>query len=136
MKPDDNSVSTLVPRCDGGPPPAEGDASAHASIKREFVAAYHRLNMLSRQLASVRQAPPSPERRAAERLVLQEIEAALLARDALVDRHAAMGIVADAVFERGVATDLRFTTPGRRTATRPVSSLCFAVTAPAPLRPA
>jgi hypothetical protein len=131
MKSDEPFEQTLVPRCDGQAVPAPDDTSARARMKREFAAVYHGINVLSRKLASVRATPGSPERLATEREVLQEIEKALLARDALDDGHASTGIIASPVFERGVVTDIYFTMPGQRPGAASATSLCFTVT-PAP----
>jgi hypothetical protein len=123
----------LMPRCEGEAPPAPDDTSPTAEMKRAFLAAYYQINVLSRRLSTVRAKPPSTARAAAEREVLQAIERAILARDALEDEHAVAGIIGQPTFENGVVTDIHFTFPGRRYGGMSSTTMCFAVAPEGPL---
>jgi hypothetical protein len=128
---DPNFDPALYPKCDQGPPPSPLDGDSTSAAKREFLAAYYRLNQSHWRLATVR-----GERRSAEeeRTALQAIELALLARDAVEDKYAPLGIMATPEFTKGYVTNVSFGQPPR--AARGASlSMVFAVQPGAPAGP-
>lgn len=114
------------PTCDG-----VGAAKLPASdplgkMKRQFVAAYHKINRSYARLLALR-AKPHRQAGADERSVLQSIEKALLAKNALEDKYAPYGIDVSPVFEEGFIVDLgfcsRFTIPPSPVSRRSSSAL-------------
>jgi hypothetical protein len=121
----------LYPKCNQGPPPSPLDGESAAAAKREFLAAYYGLNKSHRRLAGVRGEKGNPEE---ERAALQAIEQALLARDAVEDKYAPLGITATPEFTKGYVTNVSFVQPPR--AARGASlSMVFAVQPGAPAEP-
>src|SRR5215207_7554082 len=70
-------------------------------IVLQFLAAYYHLNCHYSRLLEVRQQPASPDRNEAERKCLQEIEKLLIDRDAVEDRYAPFGVMADPTVRDG-----------------------------------
>ncbi len=117
----------LYPRCSDSAPPLD-DAQPAAHRQLALLAAYYQINCCAEALQAVRQsAERSP---AAERAALQELEKALLARDALEDQFAPYGLVSSPLVENGLITEVSFTSPNQPKI--PVSSLSmyFALTPP------
>jgi hypothetical protein len=98
----------LWPQCDHGDLPANAEANASTDRKLAFLAAYYALNLSYSRLVSVRAAAHDAEE---ERKSLQAIESALLARDALDDKYAPVGIVASPDFENGFVRNVNFVQP-------------------------
>lgn len=117
---------TLYPQCDHGAPPPASDKSPAAARKLEFLAAYYRINVFSRALRLIR---AQGHAAADEREALQAIERALLARDALEDKYAPLGVVATPDFEDGLVKDVSFVQPARPA---PASSLSMLFAVPPP----
>ncbi len=102
-------IPRRFPRCDGKPFDAVSGADGLHQVKAQFLAAYYRINgAYARRVALRQHARPRPE---AERSVLQAIERAIRAKEALEDRYASRGIVATPVYQRGYTVDVRFQHP-------------------------
>jgi hypothetical protein len=87
-------------------PPADSPGQ-NERIVLEFLAAYYHLNCQYSRLLEVRKEPASPERKEAERKCLQDVEKVLIVRDALEDRYAPLGIIADPAVQDGFTADLK-----------------------------
>jgi hypothetical protein len=97
------------PTANGAPAPAPDAVSRNERIELEFLEMYYELNRTATELTGVRRGAPGPERDRAERRVLRRIDRALASRDALEDRYAPLGILAEPVMRDGLAVDVRFT---------------------------
>ena len=95
------------PTADGKEAPGADASRQNDRIKAEFCAVYYELNRLYAQLLDVRNTSALAEKKAAERQALQAIEEVLICRDALEDRYAPMGVIAEPIVERGFTKDLR-----------------------------
>jgi hypothetical protein len=120
--------SGLYPKCDQGPPPSPFDTSSAAITKLEFLAAYYEINQGYSRLLAARAQNARPEE---ERAALEAIERALLARDALEDKYARLGVAATAEFVDGYARNVNFVQPHRPLAGSSLAML-FAVRPPSP----
>jgi hypothetical protein len=102
----------LYPNCDGKPWNNRGGDS-QSTVKFQFVEAYFRINLAYAQLLAFRKKrrPPSatPKAFGMERTLLQQIEKAIVFREALEDRYAPRGILATPVYRDGFTVDVRFT---------------------------
>lgn len=98
----------LYPKANGRALTLDAAASRNDRIVFEFLAAYYHLNCLYARLLEVRRTPASQERDQAEREQLRAIEKALIERDALEDRYAPIGVVAEPLSKDGLTTDVHF----------------------------
>jgi hypothetical protein len=89
-------------------PPAN-TRDRNEQITLEFLSAYYALNCEHASLLHLRQDTESRARAAAELERLQAIEAVLIQRDALEDKYAPMGIIAEPIVENGFTADIKFT---------------------------
>jgi len=101
--------SAYFPTANGHPAPPADVAEFNPRMTLEFLAAYYEINCLADRLMQVRAEPPSEARQQRERATLQAIDTALRRRDALEDRFAPHGIIAEPVMQNGYAVDIRFT---------------------------
>ena len=76
-------------------------------IVLEFLAAYYHLNCQYSRLLAVRTQSASPQRDETERKCLQDVEKVLIVRDALEDRYAPFGVIAEPMVRDGFTADLR-----------------------------
>jgi hypothetical protein len=120
------------PRANGKHPPAIDTLDRNERITNEFLSAYYYLNCEYRRLREARQLAPSPQRAVAERERLQAIEKVLIVRDALEDRYAPLGVIADPVVKDGFAVDLTITFGNADAAGRPHQNL-YTITAEVPI---
>jgi hypothetical protein len=101
----------LYPDCDGKPWNNQG-ADSRSKVISQFVEAYFRINLAYAQLLAFRKkrraASQTPKSLAIERIILQEIEKAIVFREALEDRYASRGILATPVYRDGMTVDVRF----------------------------
>jgi len=95
-----NFVPCCFPLCEGKDAPAEEANGPIARRKLEFVAAYYQINLAYDRLA----AAPETKREAAVR----KLNAALSARDALEDRYAPIGFLAEPHLEGVHCVNLTF----------------------------
>jgi len=106
----------LVPTCDGKPlaqlKGADTNAKTLWNLKREFVDVYHVVNRHYAKLREHRARRPTERDQPSERLLLQKIETALIAKENLENRSAARGISVTPVYRDGFTIDLRFQHPG------------------------
>lgn len=114
---------SLYPKCDQGAPPSPFDTSRAVLSKLEFLAAYYAINQSYRRLQNARAQKAGCEE---ERAALQAIERALLARDALEDKYASLGVAATPEFVNGYVTNVNFVEPPGPTGGSSLSML-FAV---------
>jgi hypothetical protein len=100
----------FYPQADGAPVPPGGSGDRDDTIKIEFCAVYYQLNRLHACLSELRQKEEgsSPDR-LQERELLEEVENHLRLRDALEDKYAPYGVIAEPILEEGFTTDIRFT---------------------------
>ena len=89
------------------PPPAEA-TGRNDRVILEFLAAYYELNCRYEALLEARRQPDLARRQREERGCLQAIEKVLIVRDALEDRHAPFGVIAEAKISDGFVTDVAF----------------------------
>jgi hypothetical protein len=99
----------LYPLCNGKPPPDAGE-DGQTTITLEFLAVYYEMNRAYRALLAARASNAGSE---AERAAQREIERVLLARDALEDRHAPVGVVTRPEFENGFVKNIAIQHPPR-----------------------
>jgi hypothetical protein len=78
-------------------------------VKQEFLDAYFRINLAHERLMAARRRRRPSAPRSSERRILLQIEAALVARDRLEDKHAARGLIATPVCLDGFTIEVRFT---------------------------
>lgn len=121
----------LYPQCDEVAAPSPYDVGVIALRKLEFLAAYYEINRCHQALLSVR---ASKHGLVEERTALQAIERALLARDALDDKYAPLGVAATPVFEKGFVKTVNFVQAAPQRVASSLSML-FAVPAPPPVHP-
>jgi len=128
-------LSHYYPSANGKDPPAVNAAGRNEQIMLEFLAVYYRLNCAYARLCEVRKTA-SPERSQQERECMQAIEKVLILRDALEDRYAPYGVIAEPVAREGFAVDVEFSFGSVDAAGRPRSEL-YTITAyvPIPLPP-
>lgn len=110
----------LVPGCDGRPLATVPRAEPWRAVKARFVAAYHQINECYARLVELRRQRPAPGP-AAERSLLQAIESALLAKEALEDRWVSRGVVAVPQQSNGFTVNLQFSYPGGPRSRQPLS---------------
>ena len=107
---DPDFVADLFPLCEGTPLPPEPDG-ATGRAKLELGAAFYRLNVAAKELRDFRQEHGKGRDREIDRRLLQEIERALLAKEAKEDELVKSGICAVPTFRRGVVINLEFCDP-------------------------
>src|ERR1051325_7201930 len=97
-----------------GIPPSESPAlpslnsySRHDGILLEFLAVYYELNCEYARLLEVRTEPESTRRQENERARMLAVEKWLIARDALEDRYAPFGAIAEPDVREGFTVNVR-----------------------------
>ena len=98
----------LYPACDGEPWKKRGRSDPQTTMKRQFLDAYFRINLVYARLMAFRKKRPS-KAFGTERAILRQIEKAIVFRETLEDRYAPRGIVATPVYRDGFTIDVRFT---------------------------
>jgi hypothetical protein len=107
----------LFPSCDGHPVAGPGHRPRVSQMKLRFLEAYYRINREYARLVAWRERRARSGATVTERALLEAIERAIVAREALEDRFAARGIVAMPVYWNGFAVDVRFKQPGSAAST-------------------
>jgi len=97
----------FYPTANAKPAPPIDSPGENERVVLEFLAAYYQLNREYSRLLEVRRQSPSPQRDEAERKSLQEIEKVLIVRDALEDRYAPYGVVAQPIIRDGLTGNLK-----------------------------
>ncbi|HEY2951701.1 MAG TPA: hypothetical protein VGK40_03905 [Verrucomicrobiae bacterium] len=92
------------PKADGREAPPVNAAGRHDRIRAEFLAIYYELN---RAYARLRQGKRSGGK-ARELAALRQIETILRRRDALEDRFAPYGVIAEPVIHKGFTVEVKF----------------------------
>ena len=92
------------PQSDGHAAPTPGADGRHDRIRLEFLAIYHDLNRSQARLLEARRSGG----RSLETRALREVEKLLRRRDACEDRHAPIGVIAEAVVRKGFIVDVKF----------------------------
>jgi hypothetical protein len=100
-------LAQFYPTANSKPAPPADSIGQNERIILEFLAAYYHLNCDHSRLLHVRTQPISPERTEAERKCLQEIEKAVIVRDAVEDRYAPLGVIAEPAVREGLTVNLR-----------------------------
>ncbi len=100
------------PLCDGRPSVPGAPATDDGARMLEFLAAYYAINRLTARVAKARSAGGDAA------APLRELAGARAARDALEDRCAPVGFLAEPVLDGLMVTDVRFTT-ARKAARKP-----------------
>jgi hypothetical protein len=123
-----NSINRddLTPRCED-----DADVETNAAVaqmRREFIAAYRDINQCASELRRVRRGAKISAKR--ERAALQAVERAILARDALENKYARLGLSATPVVKDGLVRTIHFSKPRPREEQPSVISMCFAVMPP------
>ena len=96
------------PRANGKAPPPVDAAKWEERVMIEFLAAYYELNRAYAALLRIR-TRPQPSQAASEELeCLQLLEGRLVRRDALEDRYAPAGVIAEPVNQEGFTVDVQF----------------------------
>ena len=107
---DPRSDSGFIPRhfplANGQSAPPSDAADRSDRIRVEFLAAYYHINCAYARLIEFRQS--GGQRGEPERKLLQDIEVALRARDALEDKYAPEGVIAEPVTQQGYTVNLLF----------------------------
>ena len=101
-------VARLYPKTNGGEAPSADAPGLNDRLVLQFLAAYYQINSRYTRLRKVREQKASVRRDQREREALQAIEVALRHRDALEDRYAPYGVIAEAVVKDGFAVDVKF----------------------------
>lgn len=96
------------PRANGKDAPPLEATAWEDRVTVEFLAAYYELNRAYASLRRTRERPKSPEAASEERECLQRLEGRLVHRDALEDRYAPAGVIAESVNQEGFTVDVRF----------------------------
>jgi len=104
-----NSGHPLYPACDGKPWTNGQRAKGGEKVKQQFLEAYFRINLAYARLMAYRKKRHSQLPTTVERSLLQQIERAILDREAVEDRHASRGVVATPIYRDGFTVDLLFT---------------------------
>jgi hypothetical protein len=104
---DGDFVPEYYPRANGQEAPPLDATEQNDRIVLEFLAAYYHLNCEYSRLLELRKEANSAERSQAERKSLQAIEKVLIVRDALEDRCAPLGVIAEPVVKDGFTTNLK-----------------------------
>jgi hypothetical protein len=101
----------LFPSCDGRPLAAVPCAEPWLAVKRRFLDAYYQINVRYSELRARRIGRPRlrPDE---ERALLQAIDRALQAKEALEDRWASRGLVATPEQINGITVNVAFSHPG------------------------
>jgi len=101
----------LFPTCDGRAARKLPRNEKMRSIKLAFLEAYFRINREVARLRTLRQAATTAQTKSRERRLLQGIEKAILAREALDQKYAARGVVAVATYREAMTVDVAFNVP-------------------------
>ena len=102
----------LFPSCDSRPLAVAPKTERWLEVKREFLGAYYRVNVAYAKLLAWRKETRGDGNKREERPILQAIEQAILAKQAVEDRFASRGIIATPSYRNGFAVDVRFQLPG------------------------
>lgn len=124
--------SRFYPRVNGGEAPAPDAGEQNERIKVQFAAAYYALNREHARLVALRTQTDSVSRKREEKVLLQKIEALLIARDELEDFYAPFGVIAEPVVEQGFTVDLKLSF-GNVDAFGRLRSDCYTITACVPI---
>jgi len=125
-------VAHLYPKSNGGEAPAANAPGLNDRVVLQFLTAYYRINSQYARLRKVREQKASVPRDQREREALQAIEVALQHRDALEDRYAPYGVIAEAVVKDGFVVDVKFSF-GNADATGRLRSDLYKITAYVPI---
>jgi len=99
----------LFPSANGSTSWPVSDDEKNDRIVMDFLAAYYQINRGWARLRELRARPPEADFATLERSALESIETALRIRDELEDHYAPVGVVAEAVIDGGITTDVHFT---------------------------
>lgn len=116
----------LRPRCDFSPA-SDADAATCNPMLEEFITAYHVINHRVRELRAIQAAPSSADQ---EHAAQQDVERALLERDAVEDRYARLGIIATPIVRDGFIREIRLSTPRPQKEGPSIISMTFSVLPP------
>lgn len=105
-------VPGLLPSCDGQPFGLVPRTDRWWSIKARFLFAFYRINVEHARLIEARRTSNHRSRPVTERPILQAIERAIVAREALEDRYASRGWVAFPLYLNGFVVNVTFQHPG------------------------
>ena len=98
----------LYPRADDERSDHSGEPPRPTQVRRQFLDAYFRINLAYAKLVALRARWRSRPPKAAETALLRKIEEALVAREALENRHACRGFIAAPIYRDGYAVQLLF----------------------------
>lgn len=96
------------PLANGNAAPPVNATERNDRITIGFLSIYYELNCLHARLLEIRGRPASPDRDAAERDCLLELEKLLIVRDEFEDFYAPCGIVTRPVVKDGFTVNIRF----------------------------
>jgi hypothetical protein len=122
----------LYPKANGGEAPPADSPDANDRLVLQFLAAYYEINCRYASLREVREQKGSVHDDQREREALQAIEVSLQHRDALEDRYAPHGVIAEPVVKAGFAVDVKFSFGNADATGRPRSDL-YKITAYVPI---
>lgn len=122
----------LYPKANGREAPPPDSSVENDRLVLEFLAAYYQINSRYARLRKVRAQKASAHRDQQEREALQAIDVSLQHRDALEDRYAPYGVIAEAVAKDGFAVDVKFSFGNADATGRPRSDL-YKITAYVPI---
>jgi hypothetical protein len=92
------------PRADGREAPPVDTTDRHDRIRVQFLAIYYELNRSYARLLACKRAGG----KARQRPALRQVETILRRRDALEDRFAPYGVIAEPVIDKGFTVDVKF----------------------------
>jgi len=118
---------------------AKAPSAQRARVQRQFLDVYFQINLAYAKLVALRTKWRSRPPKAAERALLLQIEEALVAREALEDRHACRGLIATPVYLDGLTVEVLFSDAHAglergRTLVASSSSICLKIPLPAGFR--
>jgi hypothetical protein len=125
-------MERFLPLCNGKPAPPIGASGRNERIMIEFLVVYYHLNCFHLKLCDLRARAEAPDRPQSESDCLRELEKVLVVRDALEDRYAPCGILADPVVEDGFTVNIRFSFGNADSRGRPRGDL-YRLTAEIPI---
>ena len=123
---------SLYPKANGGEAPPADSSDANDRLVLQFLAAYYEINCRYASLREIREQKGSVHHDEREREAMQAIEVSLQHRDALEDRHAPYGVIAEAVVKAGFTVDVKFSF-GNADATGRLRSDLYKITAYVPI---
>ena len=98
-------IPELYPLANGHSAPAMTATERTDRIRIEFLSAYYQINLAYARLLKFRESKDTAQ---SERGLLQEIETMLRIRDALEDKYAPEGVIAEPVTQQGYTVNLLF----------------------------